>query len=153
MTSGQNVKSPVGVEKVHFSQNSRNLGDRKCLGKPRKSFVGHPNAILFLRISREGVFQQRRARPVVGAKRKGTCLGRPISASLDGAPGNGSRPSWQWWVLERRTTAWLQVPCAEQWLTVGASKLIPFGRVPSIAQLGRCLQLRKRATSEQETGR
>ena len=31
--------------------------------------------------SKEGVFQQRRARPVVGAKRKGTCLGRPISAS------------------------------------------------------------------------
>jgi hypothetical protein len=50
----------VAVEKVHFSQNSRNLGDRKCLGKPRKSFVGHPNAILFLRISREGVFQHPR---------------------------------------------------------------------------------------------
>jgi hypothetical protein len=33
------------------------LGDRKCPGKPRKSFVGHPDAILFLRISREGVFQ------------------------------------------------------------------------------------------------
>jgi hypothetical protein len=30
-------------ERVHFSQNSRNLGDRKCLGKPRKSFVGHPS--------------------------------------------------------------------------------------------------------------
>jgi hypothetical protein len=29
----------VAVEKVHFSQNSRNLGDRKCLGNPRKSFV------------------------------------------------------------------------------------------------------------------
>src|SRR6266849_710557 len=52
-----------------------------------------------------------------------------------------------------RTTAWLQVSCAEQWLTVGASQLIPIGRVPSIAQLGRCLQLRKRATSEPETGR
>ena len=55
--------------------------------------------------------------------------------------------------LERRSLAWLQVPCAEQWLTVGASQLIPFGRVPSIAQLGRCLQLRKRATSEQDTAR
>ena len=31
----------------------------------------------------------------------------------------------------------------------GVTQLIPFGRVPSIAQLGRCLQLRKRATSEQ----
>ena len=44
----------MGVEKVHFPQNSQNLGDRKCLGKLRKSFVGHPDAILFLRISREG---------------------------------------------------------------------------------------------------
>jgi hypothetical protein len=35
----------------------------------------------------------------------------------------------------------------------GVTQLIPFGRVPSIAQLGRCLQLRKRATSEQDTGR
>jgi hypothetical protein len=50
----------VGVEKVHFPQNSKNLGDRKCLGKLRKSFVGHPDAILFLLISREGVFQQPR---------------------------------------------------------------------------------------------
>ena len=49
--------------------------------KSRKSFVGHPSAILFLRISREGVFQERRARPVVGEKRKGTCLGCGISAS------------------------------------------------------------------------
>src|ERR1022692_2616627 len=48
----------VGVEKVHFPQNNQNLGDRKCLGDPSKSFVGHPDAILFLRISREGVFQQ-----------------------------------------------------------------------------------------------
>jgi hypothetical protein len=51
----------VGVEKVGFSQNSRKLGDRKCLGKLRKSFVGHPDAILFLRISPEGVFQQPQA--------------------------------------------------------------------------------------------
>ena len=28
--------------------------------KPRKSFVGHPDTILFLRISEEGVFQQPR---------------------------------------------------------------------------------------------
>jgi hypothetical protein len=35
----------------------------------------------------------------------------------------------------------------------GVTQLIPFGRVPSIAQLGRCLQLRKRATSEKDTGR
>jgi hypothetical protein len=51
----------VGVEKVQFPQNNENLGDRKCLGKPRKSFVGHPNATLFWRTSREGVFQQPQA--------------------------------------------------------------------------------------------
>jgi hypothetical protein len=51
------LKSGVGVEKIHFPQDSQNLGDRKCLGKPRESFVGHPDAFLFLRISREGVLQ------------------------------------------------------------------------------------------------
>jgi hypothetical protein len=50
----------VGVEKVHFSQNNEDLGDRKCLGKPRESFVVHPNAILFSRILQEGIFQQPR---------------------------------------------------------------------------------------------
>jgi len=67
-----------------------------------------------------------------------------------------------------REIAWLQVPRAEQpyiqVLEYGlypnppvvnswASQLIPFGRVSSIAQLGRCLQLRKRATSEKDSGR
>jgi hypothetical protein len=37
---------------------SQNLGDRKCLGDPGKSIVGLPDAILFLSILREGVFQQ-----------------------------------------------------------------------------------------------
>jgi hypothetical protein len=55
------AKSGVGVEKVHFPQNSQNLGDRKCLGKLRKSFVGLPDAILFLRILRERVFQHPQA--------------------------------------------------------------------------------------------
>jgi hypothetical protein len=45
------MKSGVAVEKVRFSQNSENLGDRKYLEKLRTSFVGHPNAILFSRIS------------------------------------------------------------------------------------------------------
>jgi hypothetical protein len=53
--------SGVGVEKVHFPQNSKYLGDRKCLGKLRKSFAGLPSAILFSRISPEGVFQQPQA--------------------------------------------------------------------------------------------
>jgi len=55
------VITGVAVEKVHFSQNNEDLGDRKCLGKPRESFVVHPNAILFSRILREGVFQQPQA--------------------------------------------------------------------------------------------
>jgi hypothetical protein len=41
------AKHPVGVEKVHFLQNSPNLGDGKCLGKPRKSFVELPIAKFF----------------------------------------------------------------------------------------------------------
>src|SRR5271170_6563925 len=44
-----------------FAPNRQNLGDRKCLGDPRKSLVGLPNAILFLRISPVGVFQQPQA--------------------------------------------------------------------------------------------
>ena len=56
--SPQLVINRVGVEKLRFSQDTENLGGRKCLGKPRKSFGGHPDAILFCRISREGVFQQ-----------------------------------------------------------------------------------------------
>ena len=52
------VISPVGVEKVPLPQNNQNWGDGKCLGKLRKSFVGLPDAILFLRILQERVFQQ-----------------------------------------------------------------------------------------------
>jgi hypothetical protein len=50
----------VGVEKPVFLQNIENLEDGECLGKSRTSFVEHPDAILFLRISGEGVFQQPR---------------------------------------------------------------------------------------------
>ncbi len=50
----------MGVEKLDISEIGANLGDRKCLAEQRKSFVGHPDAILFLRNSREGVFQQPR---------------------------------------------------------------------------------------------
>jgi hypothetical protein len=44
-----------------FVPNSQNLGDRKCIGDPSKSIVGHPDAILFLRNSRGEVFQQPQA--------------------------------------------------------------------------------------------
>jgi hypothetical protein len=51
--SGQLMKSGVAVEKLGISEIRANLGDGKCLGDPRRSFVGHPDAILFLRFLRE----------------------------------------------------------------------------------------------------
>jgi hypothetical protein len=50
----------VAVEKVQFPSKQPKLGDTKCLEKLRKSFVGHPSAILFLLISRVGLFQHPR---------------------------------------------------------------------------------------------
>jgi hypothetical protein len=35
----------VAVEKLAFFEESRNLGDRKCLGEVEKSFVEPPDAI------------------------------------------------------------------------------------------------------------
>ena len=52
------LQNPVAIEKLQFGQNSRNLGDRKCLPKRRSSFVGLPIAKFFRRFSGEGVFQQ-----------------------------------------------------------------------------------------------
>ena len=40
--------------------------------------------------------------------------------------------------FQRRSRAWFQVPCTKQWLQTGKIRLIPFGRVSSHAQLGRC---------------
>jgi hypothetical protein len=57
----QLMQTGVAVEEVHFPENNQNLGDRKCLRKPRKRFVGHPDPILFLPTSRDGVFQQPQA--------------------------------------------------------------------------------------------
>ena len=57
----QLTKTGVAVEKLHFPQNNRNLGDSKWPGKPRKLFVGLPDAILFSRILSEGVFHQPQA--------------------------------------------------------------------------------------------
>jgi hypothetical protein len=37
----------VGVEKLDIRKNGMILGDRKCLGGPRKSFVGHPDVTHF----------------------------------------------------------------------------------------------------------
>jgi hypothetical protein len=51
----------VAVEKVQFPPKQPKFGGYKMPRKLRKSFVELPNAILFLRISRERVFQQPQA--------------------------------------------------------------------------------------------
>jgi hypothetical protein len=48
----------VAVEKLGFSEKSRKSGDRKCPGDWEKSFVELPDAIHFLQIPSERVFQQ-----------------------------------------------------------------------------------------------
>jgi hypothetical protein len=50
----------VAVEKAGFSEKSRKSGDRKCPGDWEKSFVELPDAIQFLQIPSERVFQQPR---------------------------------------------------------------------------------------------
>src|SRR5258706_2004000 len=79
------------------------------------------------------------ARPLAGAKRVGTWLDGAILAFFGRATRNGSKPFRQWCGLQHRSLAWFQVPCAKQWVTAGDTQLIPFGRISSLAQLGRCL--------------
>jgi len=55
------MQTGVAVEKVAFLEKLPKLGDRKCPGEPRESFIAHPDAILFSQFSREGVFQQPQA--------------------------------------------------------------------------------------------
>jgi len=50
----------VAVEKVQFPPKQPKFGGYKMPRKLRRSFVGHPSAILFLWISWERVFQQPR---------------------------------------------------------------------------------------------
>jgi hypothetical protein len=52
------LRNPVAVEKLAFSEESRNLRDSKCLGDSEKSFIDLPDAIQFLQIPSERVFQQ-----------------------------------------------------------------------------------------------
>jgi hypothetical protein len=52
------LRNPVAVEKVGFSEKNRKSGDRKCPGDWEKSFVELPDAIQFLQIPSERVFQQ-----------------------------------------------------------------------------------------------
>ncbi len=43
-------RGPYAVEKLEMLEIRRKLGDRKCLPESRKSLVGRPNAMQFLRI-------------------------------------------------------------------------------------------------------
>src|SRR2546425_13322998 len=100
----------MAVEKLHFLQNSKNLGDRKCLGKLRKSFVGHPDTILFSRISRKRVFQHPQAITPSSASRSDWCLSRSttgLSFTAKPSPAStaGSSPSAR--ISQSRTMRWL----------------------------------------------
>jgi hypothetical protein len=59
--AGQLLSTGVAVEKPPLLKKPSQAGGRKCPPKSRMSFVGHPDAILFWRISWEGVFQQPQA--------------------------------------------------------------------------------------------
>jgi hypothetical protein len=52
------LRNPVAVEKVGFREKSQKSGDRKCPGDSGKSLVEPPDAIHFLQIPSERVFQQ-----------------------------------------------------------------------------------------------
>jgi hypothetical protein len=54
------LRNPVAVEKLGFSEKSQKSGDRKCPGEVEKSVVELPDAIQFLQIPSERVFQQPR---------------------------------------------------------------------------------------------
>jgi hypothetical protein len=58
--SQRSMKIVWVLKKSSFLPNGQNLGE-KMSRKLRESFVGHPDTILFLRILREGVFQQPQA--------------------------------------------------------------------------------------------
>jgi hypothetical protein len=51
-------RTGVAVEKVDFSEKSQKSDDRKCPGDWKKSSVELPDAIQFLQIPSERVFQQ-----------------------------------------------------------------------------------------------
>ncbi len=49
------------LKNSRFQKSGPNFGYRKRLTEPRKSFIGHPDAIQFLRISGKRVFQRPQA--------------------------------------------------------------------------------------------
>jgi hypothetical protein len=85
------VTGVADVEKLDISEIRGNSGDRKCLADERRSFVGHPDAISFLRISRMGVFHQPRAISLTaGSMRVMVAL---CQQSLGTGPQHGGEPS------------------------------------------------------------
>jgi len=44
------MRTGVGVEKLDIAENQDKSGDRQSPDDPRKSFIGHPDAMQFLRI-------------------------------------------------------------------------------------------------------
>jgi hypothetical protein len=63
----------VGVEKLDIPENQDNLGDRKCPDDPRKSFIGHSDAMQFLQICDKRVFQQPLANSLIDNDLKASC--------------------------------------------------------------------------------
>jgi hypothetical protein len=59
-SDSQLLLTGVAVEKLHFPQNSEKLGDRKCPGKLRESFVGLPSAKFFAQFSEIDFFNTHR---------------------------------------------------------------------------------------------
>jgi hypothetical protein len=52
--------SGVGIEKLLFCTIGLKSGDRKCPPDPRKTFVGHPGAMNFPRVSEDEFFNTHR---------------------------------------------------------------------------------------------
>ena len=76
----------VAVEKVRFSQNRRDFGDRKCLPEARASLVGLPNAKFFEHFSGNEFFNSHRITLKCPAQRHDEC-NRDLTSIEDSARG------------------------------------------------------------------
>src|ERR1039458_7969573 len=59
--SNPNTRCSVSISGLPNWLAMQDLGDRKCIGKSRKSFVGHPSAKFFRPVLRDRVFQHPQA--------------------------------------------------------------------------------------------
>jgi hypothetical protein len=60
------MRTGVGVEKLDIAENQDKSEDRQCPDDPRESFIGHFDAMQFLRIYDNLVFQQPQADSLIG---------------------------------------------------------------------------------------